>query len=413
MDPETPPQSPPPGMNPNFENPPNGNLQAHFGIAICLALVFVGVSLRIYSRVFCIKDVKLEDYVALAALGPYVAFIYGLYRLLSIVGFYVHGWNVPPAEVPSVLYIVYLNTSFFQATIGLVKVAILIEWSRLFVPRGTKNGFYWTCQGIMWVNITYYTAGIIISGLSCMPHEKIWNSSLPGRCFNTKAFFVSNASLNLASDIIILALPQKIIWNLHLSKKKKIGVSLVFAVGIIASLVGAVRLSKAVLYYAGDDNIYNISAVLLWCTAELSIAFLVFCLPAIPPIFSGTNKLRLDLSKLRLWPWSSSNRSRDVNRSGKFMDDLTCNSSAFIRTASIEAWEGRINDEVIKQPYPPPVYRPMNSRQEFDISAGIRPTTLQRQPSIRSDNGDYDLEHKRHFIQDTRRHPNTSWYDET
>jgi hypothetical protein len=53
--------SPPPGVVPNFDDPPNGNVQAHFGIAISLVLVASSASLRAYSRIFCIKQVKLED----------------------------------------------------------------------------------------------------------------------------------------------------------------------------------------------------------------------------------------------------------------------------------------------------------------------------------------------------------------
>lgn len=118
---------------------------------------------------------------------------------------------------------------------GSMKTAILLEWTRIFVPPGktTKNSFYWTCQVVMWVNILYYAAVITAWALSCSPHAKIWTPSLPGKCFNTKAFFVTNASLNLASDIVILALPQSSIWGLQMSRRKKIGVSLVFAIGVM------------------------------------------------------------------------------------------------------------------------------------------------------------------------------------
>jgi hypothetical protein len=116
---------------------------------------------------------------------------------------------------------------------GSVKSAIVLEWIRLFVPSGTRTPFWWTCQVVMWVNIVYYTAVVIISAVSCSPHEKIWNQALPGKCFNIKAFFVSNAAINLGSDIIVLALPQKIIWNLKMSRRKKAGVSLLFATGVM------------------------------------------------------------------------------------------------------------------------------------------------------------------------------------
>lgn len=116
---------------------------------------------------------------------------------------------------------------------GTVKTAILLEWVRLFVPHGTRPPFWWMCRIVMWVNILYYISVIIVSTVSCSPHEKIWDPTLPGTCLNIKAFFVSNATLNLASDIIILALPQRSIWSLNMSRDKKIGVSLVFAVGVM------------------------------------------------------------------------------------------------------------------------------------------------------------------------------------
>ncbi|KAF2967361.1 hypothetical protein GQX73_g6197 [Xylaria multiplex] len=257
MDFDTPALEPPPGIQPNFDNPPNGNVQAHFGLAICIFLVFTGASLRAYSKIFCMKQAHLEDYVGLLALGPYIGFVYGVYYLMRTTGIYVHQWNIRASTVPSALYIVYINTALFQATIGTVKTAILLDWTRTFVPRG-RTSFWWTCQIVMWANIVYYIVVTITSAISCSPREKIWHPTTPGTCFNTRVFFVTNASLNLASDILILALPHRVIWNLKMSTQKKIGVSLVFAVGVIACLVGAhlyLRLSPRKIRLAGSSEV--------------------------------------------------------------------------------------------------------------------------------------------------------------
>ncbi|KAI8626401.1 hypothetical protein F5Y19DRAFT_488236 [Xylariaceae sp. FL1651] len=402
MDPNKPALKPPPGVVSNFDNPPNGNLEANFGIAICLFLVFTGASLRAYSRLFCIKQVKIEDYIALAALGPYIAFIYGVYTLMSTIGIYVHQWNIRARDVPSALYIIYLNTSFFQATIGSVKTAILLEWTRLFVPPGTRNTFYWTCQIVMWVNVLYYIAVIIVSGISCFPHEKIWNMSVPGKCFNTRAFFISNAALNLASDIIILVLPQKIIWSLKMSREKKVGVSLVFAVGVIAVLVGVARLARAVIYYVSNDNLYNISAVFLWCTAELSVTFLVFCLPAIPKIFSGDNWIKQFAASLHLR--SSSTKSRSKELSGSDQNIFTWDSSKF-GDASLEA--GR--NELLIQPYPPPIFGTSDSKQELHTADAMNNSIL---CTTSFETAEYYVKHNRPYFQYNRHYPWTSWYEE-
>ncbi|KAI0969455.1 hypothetical protein F4678DRAFT_438740 [Xylaria arbuscula] len=310
MDPNGPALKPPLGVQSNFNNPPNDNRQANAGIVICLIIVFTSVSLRAYSKLFCVKEVHFEDYLALAALGPYIGFVYGVYSLMSLTGYYVHQWNVQLKVLPDALYIIYISTAFFEATMGTLKTAILREWIRMFVPRGTKNSFYWACIIVMCLNILYYTASILASALSCSPHEKIWNKSLPGTCVNSKVIFVSSASINLVSDICILILPQRIIWRLHTSRQKKIAVSSVFAIGVIACLTAGVRLAEGVVFLLSDDIVYTISAVSLWCLAELSVAFVVFSLPAIPKVFAGNTWIKRMLVSLSLWSKSVTSRSR-------------------------------------------------------------------------------------------------------
>lgn len=113
------------------------------------------------------------------------------------------------------------------------KPAILVEWVRIFVPRGTRNFFYWACYAALLFNVLYYIAAIISVNLACTPYRAIWDISIKGRCINSKALITSATAINLVSDIIILLLPQKIIWGLHISTKKKFGISVAFAIGVL------------------------------------------------------------------------------------------------------------------------------------------------------------------------------------
>lgn len=211
---------------------------------------------------------------------------------------------------------------------GSVKTAILLEWIRTFVPPGTRTTFWWTCQITMWANMLYYTIVVIFSAISCVPHKKIGHPTMPGTCFNTKVFFISNATVNWVSDVFILVLPQRVIWTLKMTRQKKIGVSAVFAIGLMykplnypirtfndasysASLVGAGRLTRSVMYYQSNDNLYNVSLVFVWSIAELSVAFLVFCLPAVPKIFSTDSWIKK--SSTRLYSWFSIKKTRSSN----------------------------------------------------------------------------------------------------
>ncbi|KAI0024879.1 hypothetical protein F4780DRAFT_794026 [Xylariomycetidae sp. FL0641] len=318
---------PPPGVIPNFDNPPNGNIQAHVGVAICLFLVTCAVLVRGYSKVFCAKRVELEDYLALIALAPYLAFVWGVYTLLFNIGYYVHQWNVRFTDLSEALYIIYICTSFYEATMATMKAAILRDWVRVFVPRRTpRNGFFWACYGVLGVNVAYYATSIVLSACQCRPHALIWDKTLAGRCIDAKAILVASAAVNLASDLAILLLPQRVIWGLHMSRRKKISVSLVFAVGLFACIAASVRLSVAVRYHGSDDVLYGISSVSLWCLAEMTTAFLVFGLPAAPKAFAGCSpRLR------RLFPTAAAAASKTTtDGSGSASRRLAANTARIV-----------------------------------------------------------------------------------
>ncbi|KAI2629949.1 hypothetical protein GGR54DRAFT_636129 [Hypoxylon sp. NC1633] len=134
----------------------------------------------------------------------------------------------------------------------------------------------------MLINILFYGSAIIIVNVSCHPHSKLWDPTIPGTCIDRKAVDVSAASLNLASHTLILILPQSVIWKLRMSTKKKISVSLVFAIGILAFVSGILRLLATIQYFKTSDVTYAISSMALWALAEATFVILVFCAPSIP-----------------------------------------------------------------------------------------------------------------------------------
>jgi hypothetical protein len=83
------------------------------------------------------------------------------------------------------------------------------------------------------INALYYATSLIAGNLACIPHEKIWNPLLPGKCINRKALDTANAGINILSTIFILFLPQRVIWSLGITRRMKVNVSMVFAIGLL------------------------------------------------------------------------------------------------------------------------------------------------------------------------------------
>ncbi|RYP18288.1 hypothetical protein DL765_004008 [Monosporascus sp. GIB2] len=202
--------APPPGVMPNFDDPPNNNM---------FTLVVIGILS--------------------------VAFFGCIYHIVAQAGFFVNQWNVRD---------VHLASDFYTAIIMLYKAAILLEWTRIFVPRDTRGAFYWICHALLWTNVVFCVTMLISGSLSCTPFERLWDPTVPGTCRNRKAYDVATASFSLVSDIFILLLPQRVIWELRLRREKKIGIAVIFAVGIFACVASAFRLAASVQYLSSSDQ---------------------------------------------------------------------------------------------------------------------------------------------------------------
>jgi hypothetical protein len=126
-----------------------------------------------------------------------------------------------------------VGSTIYGNVIMALKTGILLEWSKTFVPRGFKNSFWWTCHIVLAVNVVFYIICTFVEIFGCEPREKLWKLTLPGKCIDMTRINITSASVNFVSDVIILLLPQKIIWGLHMSVSKKLGVAAIFAVGLL------------------------------------------------------------------------------------------------------------------------------------------------------------------------------------
>lgn len=122
----------------------------------------------------------------------------------------------------------------YYATLGSLKVSVLLDWLHMLNPRGIRNTFFWASHVTVWVNVAWYSGSLIRHNLACIPQSKIWDVTITdGHCIDDMSWWIATASVNLVSDILILLLPHTIIWTLQLSKKKKIGISTIFTIGIL------------------------------------------------------------------------------------------------------------------------------------------------------------------------------------
>ncbi len=129
----------------------------------------------------------------------------------------------------------------------------------------------------------------------CTPRRKIWTPTVPGKCLNFSAILISGAIINIISDFAVLALPIGSVWQLQMATKHKIGISAVFAVGLLyvlrqhlsrgagmvtpypylvltalsACISSIMRLVASVVAIRSQDNTWDLVKTYLWTYAAI------------------------------------------------------------------------------------------------------------------------------------------------
>lgn len=126
----------------------------------------------------------------------------------------------------------YILSLLYGIAICAIKAAIVVQLLEMF--GHWRDGFYYTCHGLIWINSLFYFILTFIQAFNCHPIHSFWNILDPERkCLNTAALGVSTSTVNALSDIVIFILPQSRIWKLQINRTRRITVGGVFMVGLL------------------------------------------------------------------------------------------------------------------------------------------------------------------------------------
>ena len=169
----------------------------------------------------------------------------------------------------------------YTVSITLPKLCILALYLRIFTPRPCRLATY-LVGGVIMVQCV---ACIIAELAYCQPFEYNWDKTIPGGgCGDILALYRWVSVPNLVTDLAILVIPQKIIWDLHTGKTQKIKLVLTFltgSVGTIAAVFRFVSFFQTDLF--ADPTWYGVK-ILTWTIVEPGIYLIAACLPCLRPL---------------------------------------------------------------------------------------------------------------------------------
>lgn len=132
--------------------------------------------------------------------------------VLSLLTSFPYQWN-------------FISSFFYLGALFGYKFSILLLYLRLF----SVNEYFRYCTwAVMTFVFGYLFANLLTQLFGCTPIVEHF-----GHCVLSTRVGLAYGSMNFISDIFIIVLPLPIVWRLQLSRKEKLGVTLIFMSGVM------------------------------------------------------------------------------------------------------------------------------------------------------------------------------------
>lgn len=273
---------PPPGVIPNFENPPSiaGAVIAIGVIMVVLTMSFV--MLRLYSNHHAKRKYRLDDYTCILATVFFLA-VTGVDIDLRRYG--RHDYDIPITWINSA-YIkkVFLIDILAGPSYFLAKASLFLLYYRVFALKKLMRTMI-IC-GVVFALLVYIVVMVPVVGTLCTPrigHE--WDFRVLLSCRRALTYGVVQAVSNLSLDLFILALPIPAIVQLQLPMNQKIGVFAIFMTGLFAIIASIIALVYRVKLLSAFDVEWGVSNVQICIFVENGVTIMCSSMPASAYVF--------------------------------------------------------------------------------------------------------------------------------
>ncbi|TGO32447.1 hypothetical protein BHYA_0316g00020 [Botrytis hyacinthi] len=250
-------------------------------VAVFWTIATISVVLRLHARRMKRIAFMIEDWLVVGALIIFYGFGSGDIMLVVFGG---SGWHVDqlnPAQLKAAQKVLLANQMLYGVGLGLIKCSITIMLIRIFaVPKFRLAGYFVLAMCISWTVMT-----ILIAFLICRPLGYNWNlQPTAGHCGNTTSAYTAVGIVDIITDMMILLLPQPMIWRLRMPTANKIALAALMCFGLFTVAMSVARV-VTILNTDFSDFTYNLYNY-IWPVIEFGVAIFVCCGPLLRPILT-------------------------------------------------------------------------------------------------------------------------------
>ncbi|KAK2022088.1 CFEM domain-containing protein [Colletotrichum zoysiae] len=262
------------------------------------------VPLRLYARWTTVHRIETDDWIVTFCALVFIVFVtFG--QLAGWVAFGEDIWMVEPDKLTFGLKIFFIDESLYLTCLGLTKISVLFFYLRIFPNKSFRHATYAT---MCYIGLST-TILLFMQIFQCMPFSYNWEGWKgefgPHYCLNINVLAFVAGGLSISHDIIILFLPIPLLWHLNMGLRSKIGIFIMFSLGIFILITSCVRLRYITLFTRSLNPTWDFTDPLIWSGVEVSVSMIVVCLPtmrillkrSMPRLFTTVASLAISVPK--------------------------------------------------------------------------------------------------------------------
>ncbi|KAL2856463.1 hypothetical protein BJY01DRAFT_263517 [Aspergillus pseudoustus] len=243
-----------------------------------IIVAIVSVALRITNRVVG-GQIGLDDHTIVGALFVAVA-IAGVGFPMRTYGLGKNIWSLPFDHIGETLKLFFVEENLYCVCISLIKSSMLLLYLRLFPSKKLRTTVFIALA----ITIAWGLATFLAQLFSCSPINYFWtkwDGEHEGHCTSHNALLLAHAIMNIVLDVVVIGIPMPILFRLHMSLEKRIGMCVMFAVGIVVTIISIFRLVEAVGFNNTMNPTKDFVPVGMWSLLEIDIGIMCACMPGI------------------------------------------------------------------------------------------------------------------------------------
>ncbi|CAD6448854.1 35f89424-9757-4290-bbdf-f4b60c6ae6a9 [Sclerotinia trifoliorum] len=273
--------NPPPGVVSDFHHRESRRGTVIIVSTFLLALALICICIRVWTKLMVARPIKLLWSDLTITISFFLAITAYVLTILNVTpggttGY--HQYDVPLSETFTDRNVIPLCLTYIigPTTIGLVKLTLFITYVEIFF---TESWVKITCTIGAIISSAFYSIHLILALAWVIPsngtpwrHQILSTSTL-----RMQSLSLPRGIVGLIIDVYLIIIPLIAVSKLHLTPKKKAGVSFIFAAGFIVIIGSTLSVVCRFKLRESDDVSWNLAGVSLVSLIEIFLSICIAC----------------------------------------------------------------------------------------------------------------------------------------